>query len=161
MEHALTDRGTRVLGSTYPKLRDRRMSTLVLILGALFVFAGCTTSAAQGLAGSEWRPMTIGDTQVPADGNRFVRFEVKGRIAGSAGCNSFFGSYWESGETIRIDPLATTRKLCTEVLMDLETKMLIALEAARAFERRQTELSLFDEDGKTLARFRQDDTRPH
>ncbi len=38
--------------------------------------------------------------------------------------------------------------------MDLETKMLIALQAARAFERRQTELSLFDEHGKTLACFR-------
>ena len=130
------------------------MSTLALILGPLFVFAGCTHAAGQGLAGSEWRPITIGDTQVPADGDMFVRFEVRGRIAGSAGCNSFFGSYRESKGTISIDPLGTTRKLCPEVLMDLETKMLIALEAARAFERGQTELSLFDEDGKTLARFR-------
>ncbi len=114
------------------------MRTLVLILGALFVLAGYTNDATHGLAGSEWRPMTIGDTQVPADGDMFVRFEVEGKIAGSAGCNSFFGSYRESGETIRIDPLGTTRKFCTEVLMDLETKMLIALQAARAFERRQT-----------------------
>lgn len=126
----------------------------MLILGALFVFAGYTNDAAHGLAGSEWRLMTIGDTQVPADGDMFVRFEVEGKIAGSAGCNSFFGSYRESGETIRIDPLGTTRKICTEVLMDLETKMLIALQAARTFERRQTELSLFDEHGKTLACFR-------
>lgn len=90
----------------------------------------------------------------------FVRFGVKGGIAGSAGCNGFFGSYREAGATISIDPLSTTRKLCTETLMDLETKMLTALEAARSFECEQTELSLSDEHGKTLARFKKKETRP-
>jgi putative lipoprotein len=52
------------------------------------------------------------------------------RISGQAGCNSFSGAFVETGAVVKIGPLATTRKMCAPALMDLEGKLLAALQAA-------------------------------
>jgi heat shock protein HslJ len=123
----------------------------------VLVLSGCVTVRASDLAGSEWRPEIVGGTEVPADAEMFVRFEGEGKIVGTAGCNDFFGSYAVSGTNIEMGLVGVTRKFCTEALMDLETRLLVALQEARSFARQRTALTLFDEQGRERARFRQTD----
>ena len=49
-------------------------------------------------------------------------------VGGSAGCNSFTGTYGTNGTALRISPLATTRLACDQTVMDQETAFLSALQ---------------------------------
>jgi len=99
-------------------------------------------AAAADLAGSEWRPVMVGQTAWNEEIDAFVRFEGEGRLAGHTGCNGFFGGYRVDGEAIEIGPLASTRKACPEPLMTAETALLGALDSATGFARDGTKLAL-------------------
>jgi heat shock protein HslJ len=126
------------------------MSTLLLLLGGCAVFAS-------GLAGSEWRPVQVGERVPPDSSNLFVRFEAGGRLSGHNGCNGFFGAYEITGDRIAIGPLGATRRACEEAVMALETAFMQALEQARGFARDGTRLEFTDEQGDTSAIFIQTD----
>jgi heat shock protein HslJ len=83
-------------------LRNLRLALLLLL-------AACAGPAAPGLAGSEWRPTRLGAADLPAASGIFLRFEDDGRLAGSGGCNRFFGSYKLDGDKIEIGSLGATR----------------------------------------------------
>jgi len=59
------------------------------------------------------------------------------QVSGSAGCNSYQGTYRstqaDGGNTIEIGPLAVTRMMCDQPLMDQENLYLAALEAATEY----------------------------
>ena len=56
------------------------------------------------------------------------------QISGSAGCNSYFGSFTAEEGVISIGPLASTRKLCAEEgVMEQEAEFLAALESAATY----------------------------
>jgi heat shock protein HslJ len=114
-------------------------------------------ASAAGLAGSEWRPVSIGAAPWPDDSGAFVRFESDGRLAGHSGCNRFMGSYVLDGDTIEIGHLAATRMACPEPVMEQERLFLEVLEQARGFSRDRTELTLADPEGKVTASFVQTD----
>jgi heat shock protein HslJ len=63
-------------------------------------------------------------------------FGADGNITGSAGCNSYTGSYTHSGQNrISIGPLATTQMYCGDPgVMDQETAYLANLQAAASYE---------------------------
>jgi heat shock protein HslJ len=59
-------------------------------------------------------------------------------VTGTAGCNTFQGVYTETTRAIgrnniKIGPLATTRKMCDQALMEQERLFLAALEAATSY----------------------------
>lgn len=58
-----------------------------------------------------------------------LSFEA-GAVSGNAGCNTFRGAYVVDGRSVKIGPLATTRKACPEPLMKQEREFLAALESA-------------------------------
>jgi heat shock protein HslJ len=119
---------------------------LVLAVGT----AGMTMGV--DLAGSEWRPSFISAADLPAGIKMQVEFQPDGKIAGSGGCNRFFGGYTISGNRIKIGPLASTRKGCPGLLR-VETAFFATLQAASSFEQTDTTLVLFDEAGAKLAQF--------
>jgi heat shock protein HslJ len=100
---------------------------------------------ADGLAGSEWRPVQLGEQVVEDTANVFVRFEAEGRVAGHGGCNRFFGSYQITDGQISFGPLGATRMACPEPVMNLETALFQALEQARGFSRDGARLVFTDE----------------
>lgn len=53
-----------------------------------------------------------------------------GALAGLAGCNNYRGSFTLDGAKLTVSPLATTRKLCAEDVMQQEQTYLQALQAA-------------------------------
>jgi heat shock protein HslJ len=71
-------------------------------------------------------------------------------VGGSAGCNTYSGTYGTNGEVVRIGPLATTRLACDTDVMDQETAFLAALEDARRIESHGSSLTLTDRTGHTL-----------
>ena len=78
-------------------------------------------------------------------------FSDEGELTGSAGCNTYSGTYTTDGGAIEISTPAATRKLCPEPegVMEQETAFLEALPTATRFR----------VDGKTLQLTREDGTR--
>jgi heat shock protein HslJ len=62
---------------------------------------------------------------------------ANGQVSGSAGCNNYNGTYRSTraagSNTIEFGPLATTRMMCDEPLMDQESLYLAALESATGY----------------------------
>jgi len=133
----------------------RRYHSL-LALG-LALLPAATAAGAAELAGSEWRPVRIGASDLAADTKAFVQFRSGGELVGQGGCNRFFGRYKIEGETIEIGPIGATRMACPEPVMAEEASFLAALEAARTWTRDRTSLVLFDAEKHEQARLQQTD----
>jgi heat shock protein HslJ len=78
-----------------------------------------------------------------------------GRVGGSAGCNSYFGSYHVNGNTITIGPLSSTLMFCGEPegLMKQETNYLAALRSATHYEITGSKLEMTNTDGVLILVF--------
>lgn len=131
---------------------------VLLLLGsiAFFMTQGRQISGAGGgaqITGVSWRPVRIGDEEIPEDNGMHIRFEVDGSIKGHGGCNSFFGTLQQSDSGIEIGPLGSTRMACPEPIMNRETVFLEAVQKMRDFRTGNGTLSLLDVDGTVLASF--------
>lgn len=100
------------------------MRKLTAILSLVVGFSGCA-HAGDSLQGSEW-----GLTGTP---ERFIQFKVDGAVAGTGGCNRFFGSYEVSGDTLTFSPLASTRKACAADIMRKEFEFFDGLRKTARF----------------------------
>ena len=80
----------------------------------------------------------------------YVAFSDDGKVTGFGGCNRFFGGYTVSGNSIKIGPLASTRKGCPDTL-NLEIEFFKALQGAETFEQTDAALVLIGPDGAKLA----------
>jgi len=100
------------------------------------------------LAGSEWSP----DNGI----EQFVQFMSDGDLAGNGGCNSFFGTYEQNDNELKIGSLIITKKLCPDV-MGAEKAFIAALESARGFEASHKEINILDEYGEVALSMRRRD----
>jgi heat shock protein HslJ len=75
-----------------------------------------------------------------------------GEVKGSAGCNSYSGSYQVEGDTISFGPIASTLMACMdpEGIMDQETMFLAWLADAQTFWIKDNQLMIFRSDGEAL-----------
>ncbi len=81
------------------------------------------------------------------------------QVAGSAGCNNFFGPYEVDGSALTIGPLGSTMKACfPEEVMLQETAYLANLGKVAAYEIVGSQLELRDADGQTLLSFTEDES---
>ncbi|NYT17265.1 MAG: META domain-containing protein [Methanomicrobiales archaeon] len=78
-----------------------------------------------------------------------------GNLTGSAGCNSYFGSYTMKGENvIAIGPLGSTLMFCGEAgVMEQETAYLTLLQSAVSFEVSGAQLILSDAGGMPILEY--------
>jgi heat shock protein HslJ len=106
------------------------------------VVAGCTDDAGDDGGADDVAPSFVGttwildaastealiDEVVPPETRVTIRFEDDGTASGSAGCNSFAGSYTEGDDGgLTIEPGATTQMACEEPLMQVEAAYTAAL----------------------------------
>jgi heat shock protein HslJ len=132
----------------------RVLPIVPLALGAVAI-VGCAkvvsdvrkTRPLAMLEGSEWG---LKDT------DQFIAFKTKGEVIGNGGCNNFFGTYSQDGETLTFGPLASTKKACLGK-MEAETVFMNAVQNARAFEATHLEMSLKDDKGETVLRLQRRD----
>jgi heat shock protein HslJ len=71
----------------------------------------------------------------PQAGTRVTAaFAPDGRITGSGGCNTYTGTYTVEGRSVRIGPLASTRRACEPAVMEQEAQLLAAMGKVAAFD---------------------------
>ena len=76
--------------------------------------AGGTVDEAQSLAGTSW-VLTELNGRAPAAGVTAPTLTFDDdRVNGNGGCNLFNGPYTRSGSSLRMGPLAATRRACVE-----------------------------------------------
>jgi heat shock protein HslJ len=80
-------------------------------------------------------------------------FSPEGQTNGSAGCNTFFGPYQTSGNSLTIGPLASTRMACDPPIMQQEAAYLAALQNTAQYQFESDQLVLRDATGATQATF--------
>jgi len=101
------------------------------------------------LAGTTWQVTGYNNgkravVSVLAGTQLTVGFGKDGRVAGSAGCNRYFAAYRQSGETLAIQPPASTRKACAapDGIMQQEAAFLAALHSVASSRREGDRLTL-------------------
>ena len=107
------------------------------------------------LEGTEWVLTSFIDGEAVAstlNGTEITLQLAGGEIAGSAGCNSYFGTYEVSGSDITMGALGMTEMYCMdpEGVMDQETNYLDTLGNATSFELDGNQLTLNTADGQGL-----------
>ena len=84
-----------------------------------------------------------------------ANFAEDGQLNGSAGCNNFMSSYTLDGQTITIQPPATTRKACSEPagIMEQEAAFVSMLPQATTYTISGSNLELRTAEGALIASF--------
>lgn len=113
--------------------------------GQQLVFAPALT-----LENTGWTLVSINGEPVVSGTAITLGLDGKGGVAGSAGCNSYSGSYTIDGETLTFGPLVTTRMACPEAIMQQETAYLSALEGGAAYTIANGRLTLVAANGTEL-----------
>ena len=101
--------------------------------------------------GGTWTLQSLNGETVPAPNLVTATFAENGLLTGISGCNNYSAGYSTDGDTIAIEPPATTRKACSDARMMLEEEYLAALTAAATFSVNDATLTLFDGDGAEVA----------
>jgi heat shock protein HslJ len=85
------------------------------------------------------------------DGTTVTAEFLQDQMAGSAGCNHYFGSYTAGDSSLRIEGIGMTEMYCTAPgVMDQESTYLSLLGDVRQYSVTQDALSFSGEDGRTL-----------
>jgi heat shock protein HslJ len=113
------------------------------ILGLVLGLCVLTPSFAADLAGSEWG--------FENSNQRFIRFQMDGKISGHGGCNRFFGSYEiENNSKLSFSPIGSTKMACAQPVMQKEFEFFKVLENTTFMNLNGLQLSLLGKDGQVL-----------
>lgn len=112
------------------------------------------------LTGTEWTATMVNNgreavTNVLEGTTITAVFTEDGKLNGSAGCNNYMTGYTIDGQTITIDPPATTRKLCPEPegVMDQEAAFTTMLSQAATYSINGNALELRTAEGALIVSF--------
>ncbi|MEZ5997966.1 MAG: YbaY family lipoprotein [Hyphomonas sp.] len=103
------------------------------------------------LTGAEWIVEDVNRTGIIDASHISMAFGTDGRVTGLASCNNYTGSYTQDGSALTVGPLAMTRKMCPEALMNQEMKFTGILARVTGFSFDETgALVLLTGEGETL-----------
>lgn len=124
----------------------RILSIGLMTLGAL-AFAKIAKAQIANLQGQEPLSNLEGTEWGPENGmGQFVQFLSGGDLAGYAGCNSFFGTYEQNGDKLKIGSMVMTKKACEN--LGMEQAFIAALTSARGFEASFKEMNILNENNE-------------
>lgn len=115
------------------------------------IFSSCGSSQKSVSLAGEWSIVSVDGNNVAEDKDAFIGFDMKdGRLYGNAGCNNIIGAVdIDSLEgSIKLSNVGATRMMCKD--MDLEGKVLAALEKVAGYRASETGVELTDADGNLL-----------
>jgi heat shock protein HslJ len=127
----------------------------VSVLGKLLILLATACLGSRGaedpLSGTAWELMFYRKSSVIAGTSTTVIFEG-GQVHGSAGCNSYSGTYQVNGDQITIGPLVITEMACLEPdgLMDQEVLFMEYMSTVRTIKFVDDQLQLVRPDRETL-----------
>lgn len=93
---------------------------------------GCAGEPSALLAGDEWSVEDIKSDDIIESSRITINFE-DGKIAGTNGCNRYFGGYQLTGESLSIKVAGSTMMACPEALMKQGDHFLEVLENVTGF----------------------------
>jgi putative lipoprotein len=125
----------------------RGTGVVVAVMGLAGCFSGNATSpteaTALSLAGPTWRVTSIGGQPVLSGTTITAEFSTEDRVAGTSGCNRYFGSAKAEAGRIAMGPFGATLMACSpDDVMAQESRYLAALEAAKSYRVSGDELRL-------------------
>lgn len=126
------------------------------VLSASALILGACASAPMGpppsLSGTSWMVTSVDGHSTGRGAELTADFTVDGRINGDSGCNSYSGPYIQTGSTVRIGELLSTRRACVDDdRQRLETRMLRIMQGASRIEHeRNGRISLQGESGTVM-----------
>jgi heat shock protein HslJ len=124
---------------------------LILVLAAAVSACG-RPGASADLDGTGWK-LTSLNGRIPLAGADVTIAFRDGEVSGSAGCNSYFGSYAVQGaDGLRFPTIANTEMACLEPagIMEQETEYLTTLREATRFHLSDGQLEIFTAGGGVL-----------
>lgn len=106
----------------------------------------------QALAGTGWQVDDVASGGLVDGVNITLNFDADGRVNGSSGCNTYMGSYSQSGSELELGQLAGTLMACPPALMDLERIFLDILGGAVEYsiDPDMGGLTITSADGQTI-----------
>lgn len=140
----------------------QRLATLLFAGLTLTLLAACADmqpakTPGPPLDGTYWKLTDAGGKihkAMPGEPEAHIRFDgEKKQASGYSSVNNFNGRYEVSGPTLRVGPLAATRRAGPPEAMEMELAFFIALDATRSYRISGQSLELLDAGGKALARF--------
>jgi heat shock protein HslJ len=114
------------------------------------------TPAPPSLVGPTWRLVTLEGRPVLTGTRVTAVFADDDRVAGSGGCNRYFGGAQAAGETLTVGRLGTTLMYCgaDDTVMRQEAAYYAALETAKAYRIVGAELQLAPAPGAVTLSYR-------
>jgi heat shock protein HslJ len=122
----------------------------VVLLG-LTACAGIVPGTGDPLDGTSW-VLTAYGTSSLIPGTEITLEWERGEVSGSAGCNTYGGTYKVSGDSVSMTDLYNTEMACMEPegVMDQEQDFLKLLRDARSFKIVDEHLQIFTEEKEAL-----------
>lgn len=124
-----------------------------LVLPALAACSGAGSAPSDPLDGTAWVLMAYRKSS-PIPGTTITATFEDGQVHGSAGCNTYNGSYQVSDDTIKVGVIAITEMFCMEPegVMDQETMFVQFLQDVQTlrFADEQLQLSRADREALTF-----------
>jgi heat shock protein HslJ len=132
-------------------VRKIRYLWLIAVLAAALLLAACGAGGGQNLAGTSWRLVEANGQLAPAGVEATITFKEGEQVSGSAGCNSYGGTYSVDGNNITFSEIISTLMACQdENVMALESTFLDALNAGGTFDVQGNTLTIDAANGTTL-----------
>jgi heat shock protein HslJ len=135
-----------------------KLFVLILLTGTLALsLAACSQAdpaSGDPLDGTSWELTAYRKTS-PIPGTTLTATFEEGRVHGSAGCNSYSGSYQISDDAITVSELAITEMACMEPegVMEQETTFVEFLTGAQTFRLAEEQLQIVTSDGHEMLTF--------
>ena len=106
------------------------------------------------LTNTYWKLVELNGAAVKPGEGRELHMILRGedQVAGYAGCNQFTGSVTVTGNGLAFGPMASTRRMCADVMAQ-EDAYLQALESAHRFDIAGEDLAIQNAAGETVMRF--------
>lgn len=141
-----------------------RISSLLLAGGIALALSACVVPPAEqppqvatsgaALVGKEWVAVQIAGVDKVTEPAPRLRWTAPEQVAGSGGCNNFFGRAVVQQGALLIGPLGATGRMCLALPQGgQEDRFFKALESARTVRQSGGELMLEDGAGQLLLRF--------
>lgn len=113
-----------------------RVALVAISCASALIAAACASIAPPmqaNLVGTRWAVQTIDTRPVSGARTPTLHFDAQNRVTGSAGCNSYFGTYASGGGDLEISGVGATEMACAAPIMSQETAFLSALDAASRY----------------------------
>ena len=106
------------------------------------------------LTNTYWKLVELNGAAVEPGEGKELHMILKGedQVGGYAGCNQFTGSMTVTGDGLSVGPIASTRRMCQNVMAQ-EDAFLQALENAQRYSIAGEDLAIEDANGEVTMRF--------